>query len=116
MFPASTHAGRAVLGFPDVCFTPWPLGSALGTPTPYPLVGIVTQQAAAPTNKAPVAGGSPPLPSAEQAASTLLLVNGLNGLNGQLLAMPGTNPNAWHQALDAYVIAMAELYRRRASR
>lgn len=60
-------------------------------------------------------GGGTGLTAAQQSAATQLRAI-LANVHSQLLAMPGSNPNKWHELVDAYVVAAADLYKVLASR
>jgi uncharacterized protein DUF4150 len=90
-------------------------GDAPGT-----LKGMVSMNTSAPVYMAgaPVAAfalGTVAAPTpAQQAAAQLRAI--LSNVHSQLLAMPGSNPNKWHELVDTYVIATADLYKVLASR
>jgi hypothetical protein len=60
-------------------------------------------------------GSGTALTPARQAAATQLRAILVN-VHAQLLSMPGSNPNKWHELVDAYVVAAADLYKVLASR
>ncbi len=108
MYAPSTNTGKAVIAFPDVCKTPGPGGSPSPVPIPYP----TATGTAAPTRrimsmKAPLGFPGAPTPPSAMAAQ---LKSKLATLHGQILALPGTDPNRWHSLLDQYVIGVADLY------
>ena len=107
MFPASTHKGQAVLGFPDVCKTP---STGAPIPIPYPNMGVqrttggaktklATKTASTKTGTTKTAGDAPGLRSH------------LGILHQKLMAMPAGNATGWHKVLDEYVMTSAELYK-----
>lgn len=102
MFPASTYNGGAVLSFPAVCKTPGPPAPPVAAP--YPNVGSKqTGQAskAAPGSKIPVAAKD---------ASQKDLQKTLDDLHNTIKGMRTRDANAWHEAVDNYVMAVAAVY------
>jgi Domain of unknown function (DUF4150) len=57
-----------------------------------------------------VLGSGGGLTPERQAAATQLRAI-LANVHSQLLAMPGSNPNKWHDLLDTYIVATADLYK-----
>ena len=124
MFPASTNGGGAVLAFQDVCKTPSPAGPI---PIAYPNVAGASQGQKN-ARKVKTRGGVPMVKSGRFSSSsgdepgavggiasskvmdTMRIRRRLNDLHGQLIALPANNPNRWHELLDEYVIATAEVY------
>jgi hypothetical protein len=111
-YPASTKRGSTITMFPDVCKTPTPGGPV---PIPYPNIsglGTATGQKTARKTSTMAPQGVPvPTPSNPQQLRAKLTT-----LHGQLLALPGTNPDRWHTLLDEYVMTTASLYIALASR
>lgn len=92
------------MAFPDVCKTPTPGGPV---PIPYPNIASQGKPGAheAPLNSRPLTSRSLiPTPEAQQ------LRGKLNNLHTQLVGLPGSDPNRWHDLVDAYVMTAASLY------
>ena len=87
MFPASTHNGQSVTGFPDVCKIP--LVTAGAVPVAYPIAGRV----------------------AIKPASAQQLRDRLNQLNQQLTSLGGQDATRWHALVDQYVMTTAQLFK-----
>jgi len=124
MIPVSNYNAKSVAAFPDVCKTPSPGGPV---PIPYPTAGSASKPAPAPKSTMTTSrvGFQPPaIASAmgdkagvsmasisNKGIATAQLRNQIQALHAQILALPGGNPNRWHQLLDDYVVATAELYK-----
>ena len=123
MFPASTHQGYSVSGFPDVCKTPSPAGPV---PIPYPNAGYGQQNTAASkavtfqqrnvaikdSNFVGYTGDEAGVKvSGNQMVRTMQLRGQLHMLHAQIANLPSGNPTRWHKLLDEYVVYTAELYR-----
>ena len=111
MFPASTHKGQAVLGFPDVCKTPSPAGPV---PIAFPNIAMQTSQTSFKT-----AGATK---TATKSSMTKTSGNEagyrshLGILHQRLMSAPVRDATGWHALLDEYVMTSAELYKSLASR
>ena len=92
-----------MLGFPDVCKTPIPI-SKRRIPIAYPNVAM----------RAKGQKGQKKVPGKKVAKlgtiSAVKVRNRLNQLHAQLTSLSGNEPDRWHELLDEYVIAAAELY------
>lgn len=124
MIPVSNYNAKSVLAFPDVCKTPSPGGPV---PIPYPTVGSASQPPPAPksTIKTSRVGFQPAAIAStmgdkagiskgaisNKGIAPAQLRSQIQALHAQILALPGGNPNRWHQLLDDYVVATAELYK-----
>ena len=123
MFPASTKSGGAIASFPDVCKTPTPAGPI---PVAYPNVAMQAQGQKGPkkiSGKGQVgtkgtafsmsAGNAPGTLGGVKSAKNTSVVK-IRGrmveLHNRLMTMQGNNPNTWHELLDEYVMATAEVY------
>lgn len=102
MFPASTHQGQAVHAFPDVCKTPAPPAPQVAVP--YPNIG------ASQTGRASKSTTGARKPVAAKGASKQDLEKTLNDLHGTIMGMRTRDATAWHEAVDAYVMAVAAVY------
>jgi hypothetical protein len=122
MFPASTHQGYSVAGFPDVCKTPSPAGPV---PIPYPNAFGYGQQNTA-GSKTTSVGSKPALTknsnfsmsSGDEAGAVMgkqirnqQLRGKLQVLHMQIGSLPSGDPTRWHRLLDEYVVLTAELYK-----
>lgn len=105
MFPASTYKGGAVVAFPDVCKTPGP--PAPQVPAPYPNIGAKQTGKAGKASKA-VIGAKKSV--ASKNASQQDLHKTLDDLHGTIKSMRTQDANAWHEAVDKYVMAVAAVY------
>ena len=107
MFPASTHKGQAVLGFPDVCKTP---STGAPIPTPYPNIGASNRTGGTQTK---LGSRSAPIKTVntKTAGDASGLRSHLGILHQKLMAMPAGNATNWHKVLDEYVMTSAELYK-----
>ena len=114
MLPASTKIGKAIAAFPDVCKTPSPGGPV---PIPYPNQGMAGQ---AKTAGKTAASGFKSTASLRQVSALSTGAAGsmsvqdvrahLQRLHGQIMVLPAGNPNRWHELVDSYVVATAQLY------
>ena len=102
MFPASTYKGGAVLAFPSVCKMPGPPAPPVAAP--FPNVGSKQSGQA---SKAP-AGSKTPV--AAKDASQNDLHKALDDLHNTIKSMGTRDANAWHEAVDNYVMAVAAVY------
>jgi hypothetical protein len=124
MIPVSTYNAKSLAAFPDVCKTPSPGGPV---PTPYPNFGAASTPAPMPKSTIktsrlgfqPASFGKTTGDEAGVSKGAVLnqrmapaqLRSQIQALHAQILALPGGNPNRWHQLLDEYVVAAAELYK-----
>ena len=108
MFPASTHTGQAVLGFPDVCKVPGAGGPKI--PTPLPNIGTTGRTGGVKTKFA-----TKTAPTSKTTSRTSGDAPGLRNqmgiLHHKLIAMPAWNTTGWHKVLDEYVMTSAELFK-----
>jgi Toxin PAAR-like domain len=117
MFPSSSYKGQAVAAFPDVCKTPAPAGPV---PIPYPNIALGTgTSTVSPTTslramQGRFVGSLQSIASTQSAASKLR--SQLQTLHAQMIGLPGSNPNRWHELVDQYVMTAAELYKALAGR
>lgn len=102
MFPASTYNGGAVQAFPDVCITP---AAPAPTTMPYPNVG------AKQSGKASKASKGSKIPVAAKGASRGDLMKSLDDLHSKIKTMQSKDANAWHEAVDDYVLAVAAVFK-----
>ena len=110
MFPASTHKGQAVLGFPDVCKTPTPGGPV---PIPYPNIGMTAGTTTKGARKVKIAGKTAvSMPAFKRSSGNEagMLKGQLSALHQRLMTLPPGDTTAWHKALDNYVIKSAEVF------
>jgi len=105
MYPASTKQGAAVSSFPDVCKVPSPGGPL---PIPYPNAQLATPSPIQIQLKASSGLLTTKLTPAH--LTPVQLKTKLATLHGQLVGLPGGNPNQWHALVDDYVITAAALY------
>ncbi len=123
LFPASTHKGQAVLGFPDVCKTP-----NLGAPTPiaYPNIGTTAAATKTPTATKPATATKTPTATMTATAprpafprtsgsEAGVLRGQLSTLHQKLMTMPAGDTTKWHAVVDDYVMKSADLYKALAS-
>ncbi len=89
------------MSFPDVCLTP-----AAPSPVPMPYPNIGAKQ----TGKASKAPAGAKKSVAAKSASQQDLQNTLDDLHGTIKSMQTGDANAWHEAVDNYVMAVAAVY------
>ena len=108
MFPASTHNGQAVLGFPDVCKVPGAGGPKI--PTPLPNIGTTRKIVGGKTKFATKTAPTKTATSKTGGDAPGLRIQ-MGILHRKLMAMPAGNATGWHKVLDEYVMTSAELYK-----
>lgn len=118
MFPASTHSGQAVLGFPDVCKTPTPVSGPV--PIAYPNIGMstgtktatktATKTTATKTATKTASYSKSSGDEAGTAAGVASLRNHLTVLHNQLMKAKPGDTTQWHRLLDDYVMTTSQAY------
>jgi len=120
----STHPGKSVAAFPDVCKTPTPGGPV---PIPYPNAAgygqpNTTASKAAATGSVASTANKLSLSRGDEAGTLKDVVafkqarghqlrGQLQSLHMQIATLPSGNPTRWHKLLDDYVMLTAELYK-----
>jgi len=112
MFPASTHTGQSVLGFPDVCKSPVvPIGTV---PIAYPNIGTTSTKTATKTTTktaTKTAYKSYTKPAMRISGGNVAgLKRQLTVIHQKIMSMPGDNATQWHALLDDYVMTTAEVF------